>query len=172
MPFTPVETHASSSKMAGKSSSGRPRKRARNDTSEESPRVKALKTIHNDKHEQLQQNLESSTLKFQDALAELQRINDEQRGLRARIDNVIEALQCIKLTISTSSLIHNNIQREEKLERENAELRERIKELEAAAEYEPDGVDEVPLKARRTRASTSPLSEVDQTGAEKDSSEL
>ncbi|KAI0836836.1 hypothetical protein F5Y06DRAFT_298068 [Hypoxylon sp. FL0890] len=169
MPHTPEENHAAgSSKTAGKSTSGRPRKRARTDSNEEAPRAKNPKTSSHDKQEQLKQNLETAAVKTQDALAELQRTKDALRECKTRINNVIESLQDSKVMISTSTLVHNNIRTEERLERENAGLRERIKELEAAADDGWSGIDEVPLKAR----CTSPSSHMDDHMMENDSGDL
>ncbi|OTA65956.1 hypothetical protein K449DRAFT_431418 [Hypoxylon sp. EC38] len=168
MPFAPEDNHASSSKAAGKSTSGRPRKRARTDCHEEAPRAKTPKLSSDEKHEQLNKNLEASTSKIQDVIAELLRTKGDLKDCRTRIDNVIDGLQSTGATISATSLVHSNIRTEERLERENANLRERIKELEAAADDDWNGFDPLSLKMRGTKPS-SPLSNADE---EKDSGDL
>ncbi|KAI1412710.1 hypothetical protein F5Y13DRAFT_189911 [Hypoxylon sp. FL1857] len=160
MPFTPEENHAAgSSKAVGKSTTGHSRKRARTDSGE-APRAKTPRTDHGDKHEQLEQNLETALVKLQDALAELQKTKDDIRDYKARINNLIEELQDIRVIVSTSTMVHDNIRTEERLQRENANLRERIKELEDAADNNWNGIDDVPLQGRRTGPS-SPLSNAD-----------
>ncbi|KAI0106350.1 hypothetical protein F4776DRAFT_441377 [Hypoxylon sp. NC0597] len=171
MPFTPEDNKASSRKAAGKSTSGRSRKRARTDSHEEAPRAKTPKSGYDEKHEQLEKNLETSTMDVQDALAELQRTRDELKECKARINNVINRLRNTEATISASTIVHNNIRTEERLERENADLRERIKHLEAAVDDDWNGIDHVPVKTRGTRPS-SPLSNADDHIMENDSGDL
>ncbi|XDG04938.1 hypothetical protein ABKA04_004553 [Annulohypoxylon sp. FPYF3050] len=134
MPYMPEENNTGSKNVAGNPSPASSRKRARADSEFEAPRVKVPKTGQEDeKLAKLKSSLANAADILDAAVAEIRETKAEMKQRKRNIKDLIAEFQDATTTISERSIAYTTSLREEKLKKENASLRDRIKRLEEAS---------------------------------------
>ncbi|KAI1454611.1 hypothetical protein F4805DRAFT_438770 [Annulohypoxylon moriforme] len=134
MPYIPEDSGIADSKnIVGSIGPTSSRKRAR-DSDCEAPRAKVVKTSQEDeKLADLKSSLANATVILDAAMAEIRETKADIKQRKRNLKNLIADFQGITAMITERSVAYTTSLREEKLKKENASLRDRIKRLEEAS---------------------------------------
>ncbi|KAI2471135.1 hypothetical protein F4781DRAFT_143219 [Annulohypoxylon bovei var. microspora] len=135
MPFVPEEdSTASSKKMSGNISPASSRKRARTDSENKGPKAKIVKTEQEDERlADLKASLTDATIVLDAAMTEIRATKADIKLRKRNMKDLAIEFHDIIAMIAERSIIYTAGIREERLEKENASLRDRIKRLEEAS---------------------------------------